>query len=898
MASSSLDHLKNDYRRRFCLPSRAPKINVEQGQDILEILQDCFEEKSLASDFSADSIKSSSHSTPKKKDSCLQSTSRECQKSHPESLPVSSRKKEDSFQIKEPNKDVSKSVQAPEVYQKITTNDVGFENPYDSEHVSGGERNDHHSESDEEFYLSIGSSFALLDQKISSSKNANPSNTPKRKTYSVNMLSSSKKKSLKTKKRLDFEDDNMSKNIGIEDEVSEGPRRKSSGTAQKRTQTSDSEIQSQAKKSFSALFLETVKRKTESRHAPLYSSSPNDVNLLEDEFVIDESEKRLANQSWIKIPRKTRAVSPVESTVVPQGRKSRGILHSIEVETLTNDKDQPVKDPLPSKGKNLEPSCPSEYKCKSTQDAVFSENTAKSSGNKRTIKQQRRKVKANVVEEQPEREQPNDKSIDKLIAAQHKSQRNPDQSMEVCEEMRNDPTSKKQMKYVGKKKSITHVPNKENQNKVKGKFKNECVSKGLSSEEVNVTVTKSQRISRKPSKWWEVTSEHSPVNSNSLRNELLHHESGNKANKINRSSKSTGTETPFLKRQKIATQGSSTACFSNDKGSGSIDYEKSLQNNKENVAKKKNVDHSGALGSSQGHDSSNSIIAQNFHLKCQTSDYARKTGTYFEKLKTSILERSGPSRTRKYIMSDKGRKEAKKRAGLSQIKKSKARSENKIHHKLIMPSSSPNVRRTKRIRMKPLEYWRGERIDYQARLSGGFVIGGILSPDTMPHRGKKANGGRGKFKEIINTKRMCLANEERKNNLVANLNVPLGDPFQPTRVKDPETDESILMDLVRPRDTCQFFVDHEELKVYKTLDTPFFSTGKLILGPCQEKGMQFVGLDTLVFYVYSGDLLCTLHETPYLMSTGDSFYVPSGNYYNIINLLNEDSVLLFTQIKS
>lgn len=54
------------------------------------------------------------------------------------------------------------------------------------------------------------------------------------------------------------------------------------------------------------------------------------------------------------------------------------------------------------------------------------------------------------------------------------------------------------------------------------------------------------------------------------------------------------------------------------------------------------------------------------------------------------------------------------------------------------------------------------------------------------------------------------------------------------------------LDLVRPRDTYQFIVEHGELKVYKTLDTPFFSTGKLILGPHQEKGKQHVGSDILV----------------------------------------------------
>lgn len=51
------------------------------------------------------------------------------------------------------------------------------------------------------------------------------------------------------------------------------------------------------------------------------------------------------------------------------------------------------------------------------------------------------------------------------------------------------------------------------------------------------------------------------------------------------------------------------------------------------------------------------------------------------------------------------------------------------------------------------------------------------------------------------------------------------------------------------------------------------------------------------FYVNFGDLLCTLHETPYKLTTGDSFYVPSGNHYNIKNLLNVESSLLFTQIK-
>lgn len=52
----------------------------------------------------------------------------------------------------------------------------------------------------------------------------------------------------------------------VEDEISERPQeRKPSGTSQKIIQESEYGIQPQAKKSFSTLFLETLKRKSESR---------------------------------------------------------------------------------------------------------------------------------------------------------------------------------------------------------------------------------------------------------------------------------------------------------------------------------------------------------------------------------------------------------------------------------------------------------------------------------------------------------------------------------------------------------------------------------------------------------------------------------------------------------
>lgn len=945
MAAWGLDHLKNDYRRRFCRPSRwVPDINTEQGQNILEVLIDCFEEKSLANDFSKNATKSVLYSTPKTKDICIQSSSKETQsqKSHPKSGPVSSRKKEVPLQLTvEPNEAVSKSVQDHEVHQKILATDVHSKNTSDLRKMSSKKLKDNHNEADEECYLSIGSP-SDLDIKASSLQKGSPSVAQKRETYtsenSINMLSSSTQISHKTRKRLSFEDKDVSKKVEImnevseiEDKVSEGlQERKQSGTSQKRIQDSEYENQPQARKSFSTLFLETVKRKSESssvvRHiatVPPHLSSANNMKLLEDEFIIDESDKSFVSQPWITIPRKTgplkqHTVSPAESTVL-QRKKSREKHDSVSSVALTSNKHpgkaHPVEKSQPSEQKILGGSCALsddvENNYKSTKYEIHSENAKKSSGGKRTIKQnQRTKSKANVPEEEVDVRQSKDTNINISHTVQDKLQRNSDKNMEEGEEISVN-ISNNQLLSVGSKKGSTNVPHKKNQKKDK-----ECKKKHFSSgskknkiepEELTSTVTRSRRISRRPSNWWVVKSEQSSFSSNSsVRNELsVYHNSRQKppAEKTKQSSKNIGKKAVPYKKQKRANEGSSEAQkVSCAKDSGGSQNE-SLGSNEADLAKKKNPNPSGDTGSSKNQDT---MAAQNVHRKSQKSVYTcttpAKSNLDSGEPGTSILEGSGPFRLKNYLTSGKNNSDVDDNVvqeNLNDLRGeiSDSTPESKMHHKLVLPSNTPNVRRTLRTRSKPLEYWRGERIDYQSRPSGGFVIGGILSPDTVSSK-RKAKGNLGRIITTANRKRICLENDERKNKFMVNLNIPLGDPLEPTRVKDPQTRETVLMDLIRPRDTYQFCVEHDELKVYKTLDTPFFSSGKLILGPLQEKGKQHVGLDTLVFYVNLGYLLCTLHETPYIITTGDSFYVPSGNYYNIKNLLNEESVLLFTQIKS
>ncbi|XP_064508233.1 centromere protein C isoform X2 [Pseudopipra pipra] len=213
-------------------------------------------------------------------------------------------------------------------------------------------------------------------------------------------------------------------------------------------------------------------------------------------------------------------------------------------------------------------------------------------------------------------------------------------------------------------------------------------------------------------------------------------------------------------------------------------------------------------------------------------------------------------------------------------------SDNIARHKIVMPSNTPNVRRTKRIRLRPLEYWKGERINYTMN-SSGLVISGLVHPETESRSKNTQRKDRHKQK----------ANKTNRREIPASLDHNLADTSKPTIVLDPETNEEVLLECVNTESSHACSFKDEAVEIYKNLNTSVFATGKLILKPLQEKGHQFVHMDTIAFHIIRGKIIVTLHKTSYYLTTGDSFYVPPGNGYNIRNLLNEESILLFTQLK-
>ncbi|XP_042329536.1 centromere protein C [Sceloporus undulatus] len=212
---------------------------------------------------------------------------------------------------------------------------------------------------------------------------------------------------------------------------------------------------------------------------------------------------------------------------------------------------------------------------------------------------------------------------------------------------------------------------------------------------------------------------------------------------------------------------------------------------------------------------------------------------------------------------------------------------NSLKHKLVLPTNTPNVRRTKRMRIKPLEYWRGERVEYKTRPSGGFVFGGIISPEQKEPRKSKPK------KTVNPVVELGFADTSVPDTSVSSLK----DPDQPAVVFDVASNQEILLECVKSGSSHVFFVCNEAVSIYKYLNTPSFSVGKMVLKPLKEKGQQYSHTDTLVFHISQGKLLLNLYDQCYCLTAGDYFFIPPGNVYNIRNLLNQECIICFTQLK-
>ncbi|XP_071855127.1 uncharacterized protein [Apostichopus japonicus] len=213
-----------------------------------------------------------------------------------------------------------------------------------------------------------------------------------------------------------------------------------------------------------------------------------------------------------------------------------------------------------------------------------------------------------------------------------------------------------------------------------------------------------------------------------------------------------------------------------------------------------------------------------------------------------------------------------------------------------------SARRSKRNRVRPLEFWRNERAVYERRKSGGFALKGINSPegDYQPY-GRK-NGIR-RRKRQKGSRTIPIT----PKNLSVHLPVPEEaneGSSDPVAVVNPETQREVLVNVVRTPNTSLFVgptgstpTDTDNILIAKSLLQPAFNSGTLLIRAESEKGLQLLQRDTMIFYIVRGKLAVTIHQTTQTLESGTFFFVPPGNVYNILNLRKDEAKLVFFQHK-
>jgi len=208
--------------------------------------------------------------------------------------------------------------------------------------------------------------------------------------------------------------------------------------------------------------------------------------------------------------------------------------------------------------------------------------------------------------------------------------------------------------------------------------------------------------------------------------------------------------------------------------------------------------------------------------------------------------------------------------------------------------------------MKPLDYWRGERILFGRRESGVVamvpVMKGILrvpKEDPAPLGAKKgrrrANSGKPKSKrsesrQLDDENEPVVYNpEEGWDDKTEPFGIVLDYPSQdPVNRRVAFT--SKMLNPKAAKDNMFYFQ-----KIFG--DGDFMAAGQLIIPPGGKKPSKGSKDNTYIFYLIEGAVTFKVHQSSFLLASGAMFLIPRGNNYYIENIAQRDARLFFAQAR-
>ncbi|KAK5635247.1 hypothetical protein RRF57_010959 [Xylaria bambusicola] len=228
-------------------------------------------------------------------------------------------------------------------------------------------------------------------------------------------------------------------------------------------------------------------------------------------------------------------------------------------------------------------------------------------------------------------------------------------------------------------------------------------------------------------------------------------------------------------------------------------------------------------------------------------------------------------------------------------------------------TSAMRTTRSGRASFKPLEWWKGDHVEYDEDQENLFEdsgkrhfkmrsVKGVVRAEESEEPGTRRRG------------RPATGRKPgRRPSVVVEEEVERDDwEFDPGRVAGEVLLWQPEHELEPPEDDDQVEIDVEELaisehaiqlkdikdatfKFAKTLTLPFFGAGVVDLPPGAEKRTKNTRMRHMVFFVHTGNVKVTIAQTEFGIAKGGMFFVPRGNTYSIVNETDRPARIFFAQ---
>ncbi|KAI0803345.1 Mif2/CENP-C like-domain-containing protein [Xylaria sp. FL0064] len=220
--------------------------------------------------------------------------------------------------------------------------------------------------------------------------------------------------------------------------------------------------------------------------------------------------------------------------------------------------------------------------------------------------------------------------------------------------------------------------------------------------------------------------------------------------------------------------------------------------------------------------------------------------------------------------------------------------------------------RSGRASFKPLEWWKGEHVEYDEDQENLFAdsgrhfkmptVKGIVrteESEPAPKRRGRQPGGRKPGRALP---AVVEAAEVERDDWEYDPGRVTGEVicWQPDHeFQPPEDDDEIEIvheELAISENAIQLKdIKDATFKFAKTLTLPFFGAGVVDLPPGAEKRPKNSRMRHLVFFVHTGNVQVTIAQTEFGIAMGGMFFVPRGNDYRILNDTDRPARIFFAQ---